>query len=95
MAEDRISKLSQRFHTHATGRKPSSTRTRERQSLYLDAELMGRIDQIHKQVAHELYPARVDKASFLEVLLEYGLDHLDELKRRLGQTREPSTETPQ
>src|SRR5918992_4659159 len=82
---DRIARLSQRFRTHATGRKPESKRVRERQSFYLDAELVSRLDQTHKEVSHQLYPTRVNKSTFLETLLEYGLDHLSEVKAQLRQ----------
>jgi hypothetical protein len=82
--EDRISKLSQRFKTHAVGRKPTSNRTRERRSLYLDGELVERLDKIYKDVNHELYPNGVNKSAFLETLLEYGLDNLTEVKLRLA-----------
>jgi hypothetical protein len=88
MPEDRISRLSQRFRTHATGRRPSTTRTRERQSLYLDIDLVKRIDKTHKALSHELYPARVGKSDVLEALLEYGLEHLAEIKAQLGQEPE-------
>ena len=83
MPEDRIARLSQRFKTHVGGRKPTSTRVRERQSLYLDAELMTRIDQVHREVSHQLYPVKVGKAAFLEALLEFGLSHLEEVKEQL------------
>ncbi len=83
MPEDRIARLSQRFKTHAGGRKPTGDRVRERQSLYLDAALMTRADQVHKEVSHQLYPTKVGKAAFLEALLEYGLAHLDEIKAHL------------
>ncbi len=36
MSEDRIAKLSQRFNRHTVGRRPSSTRNRERRSFYID-----------------------------------------------------------
>ena len=81
----RISRLSERFKSHSTGRKPESKRTRERQSFYLDAELVSRLDQTHKEVSHQLYPARVNKSTFLETLLEYGLEHLDQVKDQLSQ----------
>jgi hypothetical protein len=84
--EDRISKLSQRFKTHAVGRKPTSSRTRERRSLYLDGELVERLGRIYKDVNHELYPHAVNKSAFLETLLEYGLDNLDQVKTRLAAT---------
>ncbi len=83
MPEDRIARLSQRFKTHASGRKPTSSRVRERHSLYLDAELMSRIDQVHREVSHQLYPVKVGKAAFLEALLEYGLSHLEDVKEQL------------
>ena len=86
MADDRsarIGRLSQRFDKSATASKPESQRARERQSLYLDAELMKRIDQVHRDVAHQLYPQKVTKSTFLETLLEYSLAHLDEVKGQL------------
>ena len=82
---ERIARLSQRFRTHATGRKSEGKRTRERQSFYLDAELVSRLDQTHREVSHQLYPTRVNKSTFLETLLEYGLEHLGEVKDQLKQ----------
>ena len=89
MPEDRISKLSQRFKTHAVGRKPTSNRTRERRSLYLDGELVERLDKIYRDVNHELYPNVVNKSAFLETILEYGLDNLDQVKLRLAAVAAP------
>ena len=85
MSDDRIAKLSQRFNRHTVGRKPSSTRIRERRSFYIDGELVVRLDQIHRDLNHELYPATVSKSVFLETLMEYGLDHLDALKPLLAE----------
>lgn len=85
MTDDRIAKLSQRFSKHAVGRKPSATRSRERRSFYLDAELTGRIDRVYKDLNHALYPESVSKSVFLETVIEYGLEHLDELKPILAQ----------
>jgi len=88
VAEDRsarIGRLSQRFDKPAAAAsKTEVQRARERQSLYLDAELMKRIDQVHRDVAHQLYPQRVTKSMFLETLLEYSLTHLDEVKGQLA-----------
>ena len=80
MSDDRIAKLSQRFSRHTVGRKPTTTRTRERRSFYLDADLTGRIDRVYKDLNHALYPQSVSKSVFLETVIEYGLEHLDELK---------------
>ena len=85
MADDRIAKLSQRFNRHQVGRKPSATRTRERRSFYLDADLTSRIDHVYKDLNHSLYPQTVSKSVFLETVLEYGLEHLDDLKPILAQ----------
>ncbi len=83
MAEDRISRLSKRFETHAVGRQPTSTRSRERKSFYLDGELADRLDKTYKDVSHDLYPDALSKSVFLETLLEFGLGHLPELKETL------------
>lgn len=83
MPDDRISKLSQRFRTHAVGRKPTSNRTRERHSFYLDVELVTRLDKTYRAVNHELYPDNITKSAFLETLIEVGLDHLTEIKDAL------------
>ena len=88
MADDRIAKLSERFNRHQVGRKPTTTRTRERRSLYLDGALLEQIDQEHRALNHALYPQSVNKAVFLETLIEYGLAHLDDLKTALAESAE-------
>ena len=92
--DDRIAKLSQRFKTHATGRPKQSPKNRERQSLYLDADLTARINQVYKDLAHQMYPKTLSKSVFLETLLEYGLEHLDAISSRLTEmsdVTEPSS----
>jgi hypothetical protein len=84
--EDRIAKLSERFSRHQVGRKAAAPRNRERRSLYLDGALLERLDQEHRALNHALYPKSVNKAVFLETLIEYGLEHLGELKEVLGQS---------
>ena len=84
MPDDRIAKLSERFNRHQTGRKPTTPRNRERRSLYLDGALLERLDQEHRALNHDLYPASVNKAVFLETLIEYGLAHVDELRAALS-----------
>jgi len=80
VADDRIAKLSERFNRHQVGRKPAAPRNRERRSLYLDGTLLERLDQEHRALNHQLYPESVNKAVFLETLIEYGLAHLDDLR---------------
>ena len=85
MADDRISRLSQRFKTHAVGRKPASGKTRERQTFYLDVELGTRLDKIYRDLNHQLYPAKISKSAFLEAVIEHGLDRLPEVKAALSE----------
>jgi hypothetical protein len=88
--EDRIAKLSQRFKTHSAGRPRSDSKNRERQSLYLDTNLTGRIDRTYKDLAHALYPRSISKSTFLETILEYGLENLEDVKSRLSEIAEAS-----
>ncbi len=90
MPDDRIAKLSERFSRHQVGRKPATGRARERRSLYLDGALLERLDQEHRALNHALYPHSVNKAVFLETLIEYGLEHLDELQSALTETADGS-----
>lgn len=83
--EDRIARLSQRFKTHTGGRPKNDNKSRERQSLYLDANLMERVDRTYKDVHHQLYPRDVSKSAFLEVMLEYGLENVETIKSRLSE----------
>jgi len=82
--EDRIARLSQRFKSHAGGRPKSDRKIRERQSLYLDSNLMERVDKTYKDIHHQLYPKPVSKSAFLEEILEYGLENIKTIKSRLS-----------
>lgn len=86
--EDRIAKLSQRFKTHATGRTRNNNKNRERQSFYLDTALTERIDKTYKEISHQLYPKPISKSVFLETLLEFGLENIQEIKLRLSEIEE-------
>ncbi len=86
--EDRIARLSQRFKTHATGRPKNGSINRERQSLYLDTHLTERIDAIYKDINHQLYPKSLSKSTFLETMLEYGLENIEAIKSRLSELTE-------
>jgi hypothetical protein len=90
--EDRIAKLSQRFKTHAVGRRPENTRTRERHSLYLDTELVAQANRAYRDISHQLYPKNVSKSVFWETLLSFGLDRLPELTDALAKNSEASEE---
>jgi hypothetical protein len=84
MSDDRIDKLAKRFKTHAVGRRPQNTRTRERHSLYLDTDLVAEANKVYRDISHQLYPSTVSKSTFWEALLGYGLEHLDELKAAIA-----------
>jgi hypothetical protein len=83
--EDRIAGLSQRFKTHAGGRPKNDQKSRERQSLYLDANLIERVDRTYKDIEHQLYPKEISKSLFLETILEYGLENIADVKSRLSE----------
>ena len=82
---DRISRLSKRFTTHAVGRQKTSERNRERKSFYLDGDLVTRIDQTYRDINHALYPRRVSKSTFLETVIERGIEDRDELQALLAE----------
>lgn len=93
MRDERISRLSKRFSTHAGGKPLNAERTRERHSLYLDSELVARLDKTYRDLNHQLYPRRVSKSTFLEALLEFGLERLDEIKAVLSVDTEDSEDS--
>jgi hypothetical protein len=93
MSEERIERLSKRFSTHAVGRPRRSSRVRARHTFYVDTELVNRLDALYQEVNHELYPKQVNKSTFLEALIEYGLGHIADLKATLREAPQPSEAT--
>ena len=53
---------------------------RRRHSLYIDTNLMKKIDEVYKVVKHDVYPVELTKSLFLEKLLEHGLADLEVVK---------------
>lgn len=92
MADDRISELSKRFRRHAVGRPATSTRTRERHSFYVDSDLIEQLDKAYKDLNHRLYPKTVSKSVFLEAFIEYGLEHIDDIKATLPESSQAAEE---
>ncbi len=88
--DERISRLSRRFTTHALGRKPESERNRERKSFYLDADLVGQIDQAYREVNHAIYPKRVSKSTFLETIIERGMADRSGLRKLMTEMADTS-----
>jgi hypothetical protein len=93
MSEDRIERLSKRFSTHAVGRPRRTSRARARHTFYIDTDLVNRLDRVYQEVNHELYPKQVNKSTFLETLIEYGLGHIADLKTTLSETAQPPEAT--
>jgi hypothetical protein len=95
--EDRLRKLSQRFHHTDTQETPplpeqpqrtaeaASSRSRRRHSWYLDTDLVAAVDTAYRETAHALYPQDLPKSDFLEACLNFALTHLDEVKAALSQ----------
>jgi hypothetical protein len=74
----RIQKLSERFKPRPDSHQ-TTTRERQRRSFYLDIEIAERIDKEHKDLNHRTYPQTVSKSVFLEAVLEYGMNNLNEV----------------
>ncbi len=53
---------------------------RTRRSFYLSTEVIDAVDLSYRELNHQLYPAEVIKSVFLEALIRYGLDNLEEVK---------------
>jgi hypothetical protein len=87
---ERISRLSKRFTTHALGRKSESERNRERKSFYLDADLVGQIDQVYRDINHAIYPKRVSKSTFLETIIERGIADRASLQKLMTEMADSS-----
>jgi len=59
---------------------PQGHSPRRRHSVYIDAGLMKRIDELLREVQRGTYPMEVTKSLFLEKLLERGLLDLEAIK---------------
>ena len=83
--QKRIAALGKRFSDNPEGQSArtqpaASNNRRRRHSVYIDAELMKRIDTVFREVQHGTYPVEVTKSLFLEKLLERGLLDLEAVK---------------
>ena len=82
----RIEALKQRFDTpvrETTSSEPSNN-TRRRHSVYIDQLLMQRVDEMYKQVQHEIFPKEITKSAFMEQLMGQGLENIDKVKDALS-----------
>jgi hypothetical protein len=67
---------------------------RTRRSFYLSTEVIDAVDLSYKELNHQLYPAEVIKSVFLEALIRYGLDNLEEVKTILIESAGRPIPTP-
>jgi hypothetical protein len=85
--QKRIAALGKRFSETTEGQTTrvhkAESSNRRRHSVYIDADLMKRIDTVFKEVQHATYPVEITKSLFLERLLERGLSDLDTVKTEL------------
>lgn len=85
--QKRLEALGKRFSDNPELQTPrphkAESSNRRRHSVYIDGDLMKRIDTVFREVQHATYPVEVTKSLFLEKLLERGLQDLDEVKTTL------------
>jgi len=95
---DRVRQLAQRFSHDAAGDwlaapKPP-VRLRKRHSVYIDSQLMQRVDETLKRIQHEVFPTQVNKSIFLEKLLERGLTDVDAIVDAIVEETRAETRAP-
>jgi hypothetical protein len=87
--QTRLKTLSERFSpqdvqatepTEVKRKSKAESNNRKRHSVYIDADLMKRIDILYKEMQHTTYPIEFTKSLFLEKLIEKGIKDLAEIK---------------
>jgi|SRR6266446_851739 len=85
-----LSRLSQR-HLNRPGATTGKERTppplvhksnkpdRARQSLHFANQSMKDMDEAYRKAEHDSYPAKLNKANFIEALIAYGIAHMDDV----------------
>jgi len=91
MSEERINRLSERFRRHEKSPISAAKRNRGRRSFYVDLDVVERLDQTYLAVRHNLYPQDISKSEFLEAILEYGLENLDQIQSNIGASHPDGT----
>lgn len=85
--QKRLEALGKRFSDNQENQAPrphkAESSNRRRHSVYIDADLMKRIDTIFREVQYNSLPVEITKSLFLEKLLERGLQDLDTVKTSL------------
>ncbi len=79
MSDKRISRLAGRFTQPDKPQPERKSRVYTRSTFYVDKRLPKALDAAWRNVNHQLYPLDLPKGAFYSILMQYGLDHLDEL----------------
>lgn len=96
MAKDKFSRLSERMYGRSSQKESDDekqAKQRKRYTIYVDRELIDDLNQAHKKVNHDFFPAEVQKSLFLETLIQFGLDNIHEVKERLDSLENQEVES--
>ncbi|MCB0094194.1 MAG: hypothetical protein KDE50_00825 [Caldilineaceae bacterium] len=96
MAKDKFSRLSERMYGRSSQKEnddEKQAKQRKRYTIYVDRELIDDLNQAHKKVNHDFFPAEVQKSLFLETLIQFGLDNIHEVKERLDSLENQEVES--
>lgn len=91
--DKRLSRLSRRFDTPTPGvptgaskaqasspaRRRGQKPDRARQSIHFANQAFTELDNAYSKAEHDAYPRKFSKANFVEALIEYGIQHVDEV----------------
>jgi hypothetical protein len=79
MSDKRISRLADRFTQPDKPQPERKPRVYARSTFYVDKRLPKDLDAAWRTINHQLYPLDLPKGAFYSILMQYGLDHLNEL----------------
>lgn len=79
MSNKRISRLADRFTQPEKPQQERKARVYTRSTFYVDNRLPKSLDTAWRTINHQLYPLDLPKGAFYSILMQYGLDHVDEL----------------
>ena len=86
MAKDKFSRIGERMYGRSSQKEIEEEKPgkqRKRYTIYVDKELITDLNQAHKKINHDFFPAEVQKSLFLETLIQFGLDNIHQVKEIL------------
>lgn len=96
MAKDKFSRLSERMYGRSSQKESDEEKAekqRKRYTIYVDKALITDLNQAHKKINHDFFPAEVQKSLFLETLIQFGLDNIDQVKEILDSLENQEVES--